>query len=944
MSRSPSQSKDCSRASTFSDTHSSRSESIRVRSVLHASPDLGRGVVPVQQARQEFRSPPLHPPRAEPLRVRIAHRRLAGLELIESLANGVPLTEAAAQQGVDEARLGATPKPASQVHGLVHRRVIGDSVQPEKLVEAGAQENLHGGLLRARPGFLDDQPVQGGGLPDHAVNQFLEQSSVRTGQMAVLKRLLQQVFRVSTLSALSLLEDSDGNFSWFFARHPGIVSDFAVWRENKRTMREEFEKLAAAGKLGVKHIEPLVALVQSGYCQHKHWGFGKIISVDTVFARFLIDFPNKPGHTMDLAFAVDSLRPIPKDHILARKAMDLPGLHQLARANHIELIKTVLESFGGKASLDQIQQILVPDVITSDWKKWWETARREMKKDGHYLIPAKKNAPIVYQEKLVTLQERLMTSFRSAKGLAARTIVASEALQSLADIEDKAAVAKEILDSLNAEIATHLRTQPSVALDAIFARDDLRQGIGREPAEGEIETADVWKQEIELATLLEQLPAAKHRRALQSFRQARPETWPETVCAALNQASARLCGELAHLLISEDRFGLLKETLKRHVNQHSASTELLLWLAKERSDRFADILGPEVFRAMLTAMERDQFNERRSNRLGDFILDDQTLLVELIESADLDVIKDLTRALQFSPCFDDMNKRSLLARIVKSYPSMQVLISGETTARQDTSLLVSWASLERRKNEYDELVLKKIPANSKEIAIARSYGDLSENHEYKAAKEMQNLLKRRKHELETDLDRSRGMDFINPRTDVVSIGTSVTVRDLDTQQVETFAIMGAWDTDAAAGVVSYLTPVGPERAEPRRGRGSPDGPPRRHQTLSHRVDRRLCRPRRPRRTCPPRMSLRLRRQGHLSRHPAPAPRHPQPSRVEPPFLGDEGLKAPALRLTFPYLQTSGTAVTCLRRSFYPTFHGYEGGGSVSCWFAVQRFQRSPLRY
>jgi len=179
----------------------------------------------------------------------------------------------------------------------------------------------------------------------------------------------------------------------------------------------------------------------------------------------------------------------------------------------------------------------------------------------------------------------------------------------------------------------------------------------------------------------------------------------------------------------------LKETLARLISQHAASSELLLWLAKDRSDVFADILGPEVFRAMLTTMERDQFNERRSNRLRDFILDDHDLLVELIGSAELEVIQDLTRALQFSPCFDDMDKRSLLARIVKSYPGIQSLITGEQP-KQDTSLIVSWESLERRKDEYQELVHKKIPANSKEIAIARSYGDLSENHEYKAAKEM----------------------------------------------------------------------------------------------------------------------------------------------------------------------------------------------------------------
>ena len=216
----------------------------------------------------------------------------------------------------------------------------------------------------------------------------------------------------------------------------------------------------------------------------------------------------------------------------------------------------------------------------------------------------------------------------------------------------------------------------------------------------------IWSQDLKLGPLLEQLPAAKHRRALDSFKAANPEHWHETVRNTLNQRLGEARQEFAGLLIHEGKFDQLKETLARLISQHTASSELLLWLAKDRNDSFADILGPEVFRAMLTAMERDQFNEKRSNRLRDFILDDQDLLVELIGSADLEVIKDLTRALQLSPCFDDMDKRSLLARIVKSYPAIQSLISGEQT-KQESDLIVSWESLERRKNEYQELVREK---------------------------------------------------------------------------------------------------------------------------------------------------------------------------------------------------------------------------------------------
>lgn len=572
-------------------------------------------------------------------------------------------------------------------------------------------------------------------------------------------------------------------------------------------MKEEFEKLAAAGKLTRQQVDALVALTESGYCYHRSWGFGKIATVDTVFTRFVIDFQSKPGHAMDLAFAAESLKPISSDHIYARKVSDLDALRQMAALHHLDLIKLVLQSFGNRATVGQIQQVLVPDVIKDDWKKWWEGAKHELKKDGHFQVPAKKTDPIVYQAKEVALHDRLMGEFRGAKGLKARGNVAHEILKNLSDVPDKAALANEVIPALNAEIVTHQRTQPSIALEAIFVRDELREAAGIAPLPGEVSAPSLWLQETNrVGAIIEQMPAAKHRRALQSFKESSPERWSGALLASLNHISAKLASEVTHALIAGGQLDALKELLARLISQHQAASELLLWLARERSDSFADILGPEVFRAMLTAMERDQFNEKRSNKLRDYILDDPTLLVELIGSADLEVIKDLTRALQLSPCFDDMDKRSLLARIVKSYPAVQTMISGEQT-RQETSFLVSWESLERRKNEYAELVQKSIPANSREIAVARSYGDLRENHEYKAAKEMQKILMRRKGELESQLVRARGTDFANPRTDVVSIGTQVAVTDLEHQHAEHFVILGAWDSNPEKGVISYLTPV-----------------------------------------------------------------------------------------------------------------------------------------
>ena len=584
-------------------------------------------------------------------------------------------------------------------------------------------------------------------------------------------------------------------------------------------MREEFEKLAAAGKIQPKQIDALVKLTECGYCTHRSWGFGKITTVDTVFSRFLIDFDSKSGHSMDLGFGADTLKPIPPEHILVRKAKDMQGLKEMAALRHVDLIKIVIQSFGGSASAAQIQEALVPDVIADDWRKWWEGVRKELKKDGHFRVPIKKSEAIVLHAESVSIEERLLGDFQNARGLKARIAVAHEMAKNHEDLDDKARLFQKAVDRLNEEIAKQQKKQPALALDGIFIRDDLIQLAGMETTSDQVPSAlKFWNPEENeqkanrraesqrVAKILEQLPASRHKRALRSYKEARTNDWSEVVLEIINEVSLRLVGECANLLLDSQQIDPFKKTLVHLIDRHRASSDLLLWLAKSRSEDFLDIIGPEVFRAMIAAIEQDQFKEKKTSRLKDYLLSDAKLLPELIETADLEVVKDLTRTLKSTTCFDDMDKRSLLARVVKSYPAIQRLISGEAGS-QEKGLIVSQASLERRREEYDQLVRKKIPANSKEIAIARSYGDLRENHEYKAAKEMQKLLMTRKTELEIELAKARAADFSDSDPASVCIGTVVHVTDVDRQTQENFTILGAWDSDPDRGIISYLSPL-----------------------------------------------------------------------------------------------------------------------------------------
>lgn len=110
-------------------------------------------------------------------------------------------------------------------------------------------------------------------------------------------------------------------------------------------MKEQLEKLAATGKITEANLEALLTLAEAGFCSHRSWGVGKIVKLDPLRERIIIDFEGKPGHSMDITFAAETLRPIKSDHILARRITDLETLQNLAQEKPLELIKLLMESF-----------------------------------------------------------------------------------------------------------------------------------------------------------------------------------------------------------------------------------------------------------------------------------------------------------------------------------------------------------------------------------------------------------------------------------------------------------------------------------------------------------------------------------------------------------------------------------------------------------------------
>lgn len=576
-------------------------------------------------------------------------------------------------------------------------------------------------------------------------------------------------------------------------------------------MDAELEKLVEAGKLTKRAAEHLEKLKPGTYCLHKSWGFGQVAEWNLLLNQIVINFQGKKGHPMQLAYAAEHLTVIPPDHFLARKATDLGSIKEQLKKDPAGIVRNVLESLGGSATQSQIGQLMLGDLFTeAEWKRWWDSTKKTLKTEGYFLVPSKKTDPIQLRAEKVSRADELVTFFNQARQPKEKAAALDEIIKFHGEFSDPASQLQPIVNEIEELAARNQRFNPALVLELIIARDDLLQRCPALQSSNPELTLPrlVEEEESRLMTILPKLPSSKERRILQLLPSALGPHWTVRAFQLMQSNHARAVAQIPPVFVEAGQQAELRAFIYRGIREHSATSEVLTWLGKERDGEWRDLVTPDLLGAILSALERDQHNENsRGSKLRDLVLEDRQFIPDMFAGAEASVARDAMRRLMLTPVFDELTKRSLLARIIKLYPELETVITGEQKEEKTESLVVSWSSLDKRRSEYEDLINRKIPENSKEIGVARSYGDLRENFEFKAAKEMQAVLMRRKSELEIMLQRARGTNFENPDTLQVSIGTIVMLRDTDGNE-ETYTVLGAWDSEPDQRIISYQTAIG----------------------------------------------------------------------------------------------------------------------------------------
>ncbi len=281
----------------------------------------------------------------------------------------------------------------------------------------------------------------------------------------------------------------------------------------------------------------------------------------------------------------------------------------------------------------------------------------------------------------------------------------------------------------------------------------------------------------------------------------------------LKNSTGKFTSECINFLIEKEKANSLAETFQKWLQEQHLRAPVLLWIVKNRQNsRYENLIKPllstKLLGAILQAIDWEALNTPTGRRipLVETLLDDKELIGDLLQTSSFEAAKDLAQSLLMNQGFDILTKRSILARFIKVYPSLQSLVEGKMD-RQEEPLWVSAESLDLLKQEYESLINKKIPENTKAVAAARELGDLRENSEYKMARQDQDMLLARKSQIEKDLAAARIFNPAETSIDCVGIGSIVEVEDSKGKH-QTITVLGAWDSDPKKNIVSYKTPLG----------------------------------------------------------------------------------------------------------------------------------------
>ncbi|MBN2444743.1 MAG: transcription elongation factor GreA [Spirochaetales bacterium] len=565
----------------------------------------------------------------------------------------------------------------------------------------------------------------------------------------------------------------------------------------------------------ISDFEKHISFDDGNYVYHRSWGIGQITSIKNDV--FVIDFPKKQAHKMSLKMAVNALQNLGHEHIWVLKAtMNKEELKAKVQEDIPWALKMIIKSFDNVANIKKIKSELVPSVLkASEWTKWNTEARKILKTNSFFGNLPDKLDQFEVRETPISFEEKAFNKFKAEKSFFQR-------LKTIHDYLKHAEPDSDYFGEMFSYFVGFCKSFSNVTEFVVSSYLLVKRTITQYPYLNpglDFTFQDLIANTEDINVLFSKIDDTDLKKEFLLNIKKFVDSWPDIYIKLFHQYQSKF---ITDELVYNQEHEKIKELFQVALDHYREYKESFVWLVKNISEESwfqkFDFPKEKLFICMVHLLDitfrelnnrRDiSLNRKINKHIHDYLFKENKLLDYLMES-DEDSITRIYTLVNDIKELDPSMKIHIKHKIKEKYPDYKFL--GEPAMEKGKRrLMVTKEGYAAKQKELKHLLEVEVPANSKEIGIAMAKGDLRENAEYKAALEKQDILNATCSRLQEDIRNAQIFDEHSIDVSQITFGTKVLLKNLKSDEMEQYTILGPWESNPSANVISYLSPLGAE--------------------------------------------------------------------------------------------------------------------------------------
>ncbi len=570
-------------------------------------------------------------------------------------------------------------------------------------------------------------------------------------------------------------------------------------------------------KFAIQDFEKNIVFDKGNYVFHNSWGLGIIENIDT--EGIVVNFREKPGHSMSIQMALNSLKPVTKDHIYVMKYEDPEVLSEMFKNNFMEFFALLIKSYGGEILVDDIKNELIPDFVEEkNWVKWWSKARTLIKKDPLFAVSEKKKNLVFMRDKPVTFADELLGKFTETESFSEKLDIAIEFINNI-DKKEGESVASYLIDFFMEQAKGDSNTRQILSyfiLTDLAGYSDASKVKLDSPKEKVI---SFIKSSEELPLLSMKISSYDYKKDFVNLIVENREDWPSVLFELLFETPVRIHKYIVNILMRSHQYYTINQFIDRVIPGAKQYPDIFIWVAKniftgtwnyDWLDYHEESLVLSYFRLMNELKKIEVDGNRLKNMMIEVLFDDDSeVLKKIVNTCDRQLVGKIFDIYE-NLAYIEESQLAKFEEIVKgrfsNIQNAHDLVEEEWKTDVE-KLLVSKEGYNRKKAEFEHMVNVEMVSLSRELAaVSEASGDIRENVDYNALMEKQSILKLAISRLDEELKKTEILDPAKINVENVNIGTRVTLTDNGGSQ-RIYTILGPWDADFENGILSFRSPI-----------------------------------------------------------------------------------------------------------------------------------------